>query len=316
MGGSLAETPILEEGTKIMHSLNLASDISMNYVVSKADLEGYDSFYLQCDIPQYEGNVFVGTLRKVLPAVEKGDFCYFTLEGLTAVQIPDRIEAVLYMDKDGRSHYSNTDVYSVAQYAYGQMGKSNASQELKTLCAELLRYGACAQTYKDYRTDFFADKALTQEQTALLAELDTVEFGSTNRTLSDLDSPVAQWVGKALILDSKVTLRYVVEPRTDAEDISVQVRYLDCEGAEQTVILTEGKPYGNKAGCYSFDLDCLLAAELRTVLSAAVYAGETRISNTLEYSIDTYGKGKTGDLGTLCKALLAYSDAAKTFFAN
>ncbi|MBR6826301.1 MAG: hypothetical protein IKM59_07115, partial [Oscillospiraceae bacterium] len=67
-------------------------------------------------------------------------------------------------------------------------------------------------------------------------------------------------------------------------------------------------------GRYSFDFDGLLAAELRTVLSAAVYAGDTRLSNTLEYSVDTYCKGKPGTLGTLCQALMAYADSSKAYF--
>jgi hypothetical protein len=67
---------------------------------------------------------------------------------------------------------------------------------------------------------------------------------------------------------------------------------------------------------YAFTFDGLLAAELRTVLDAAVYAGDTRLSQTLRYSPDTYGNGKSSALLDLCKALFAYSDTAKAFFAN
>mgnify|MGYP003308154046 CR=1 FL=1 len=62
------------------------------------------------------------------------------------------------------------------------------------------------------------------------------------------------------------------------------------------------------------DFDGLLAAELRTVLYATAYMGETPVSNTITYSVDTYGNGRTGALGALCKALMAYSDCAKDFF--
>jgi hypothetical protein len=67
-------------------------------------------------------------------------------------------------------------------------------------------------------------------------------------------------------------------------------------------------------GVYAFTVDTLLAAELRTVVSVQVYEGETPVSCTLQFSADTYGNGRTGDLLDLCKALFAYSDSAKIYF--
>ena len=44
-------------------------------------------------------------------------------------------------------------------------------------------------------------------------------------------------------------------------------------------------------------------------------AGEVQVSPTLQYSGDTYGSNRTGALGELCRAILAYSDAARAYFA-
>ena len=52
------------------------------------------------------------------------------------------------------------------------------------------------------------------------------------------------------------------------------------------------------------------------VLTAQVYEGDTPVSNSTVFSADTYGNGKTGLLGDLCKALFAYSDSAKAYFSN
>ena len=86
------------------------------------------------------------------------------------------------------------------------------------------------------------------------------------------------------------------------------------DGVETELVLTDAKVYNASKNWYVFDMDRLLAAELRTVISAAIYNGNTRLSNTLEYSADTYGNGKSGNLLTLCKAMVAYSDTAKAFF--
>ena len=60
----------------------------------------------------------------------------------------------------------------------------------------------------------------------------------------------------------------------------------------------------------------MCSSDLRAVLSAQIYEGDTPVSHTLQYSPDTYGNNKKGDLLELCKALFAYSDSAKTYFAG
>ena len=140
-----AKEAVLDENIKIYHTLDLASDISINYLVPVADLADYDSFYLEVRIPGREE-----ALR--IDPIDKGIYYYFTLEGLTAVQMGDRITATLYMEKDGRTYYWEPDTYSIAQYAYAQLNKAGVDPKLKALCADLLRYGSKAQIFKAYRT--------------------------------------------------------------------------------------------------------------------------------------------------------------------
>ena len=304
--------PMMDDSISIRHTLNLASDISINYAVAKEELADYDSFYLEVKLPEEDS-----PLR--IEAEDKGSYYYFTLDGLTAVQMSEQLEATLSMQKGSRSYYSSTDQYSIAQYAYTQLGKEDCAPKLKVLCAELLRYGSAAQSFKDYRTDALADRDMTPEQKALLTELTAVSFGSNNRQLGDHSSPTVPWVGKSLILDSKVTLRYVVDLSAysgSIESVSIRVRYTDYSGKEKTAVLTNARAYGAGENYYSFDFDGLLAAELRTILHAAVYVGDSQVSHTLEYSVDTYGANKTGSLGTLCRALMAYSDSANAYFTS
>ncbi len=312
------DTPSMVEGIRILHSLNLASDISINYVVPKTDLEGYEDISLNCILAEYEGNEQTGTSTVTLQPVENGSFYYFTLTGLTAVSMNDEIEASLSMTKDGKSYASETDVYSLAQYAYAQLNKVGITDSLKTLCADLLRYGAAAQSFKGYRTDSLADAAMTEAQKAYLSKVEDVTFGSTNVTLNDCENALVKWVGKTLNLDSKVTLRYVLNLSAytgNLSDLRLRLTYTDIYGKTKTDEVTEFSPYGTQVNIYAFDFDGLLAAELRSEVTAALYAGETQVSDSLVYSADTYGNGKTGELANVCKALFAYSDSAKQFFA-
>jgi hypothetical protein len=92
------------------------------------------------------------------------------------------------------------------------------------------------------------------------------------------------------------------------------VTYKDRQGTLVNTTVENPIAYNTAKGWYAFDFDGLLAAELRTVVSVAVYAGDTRLSETMEYSADSYGNGKTGNLLTVCKAMIAYSDSALAYF--
>ncbi len=310
-----------DSALKLNHSLNLASDISVNYAVAKELLEGYDvnSLTLECTLPRFDGNFLIGESTVRIAPVEQGKYYYFTLEGLTAVNMNDSIQAVLYATKDGQRYCSPVDSYSIASYAYSQLNKAEASRSLKTLCADLLRYGSAAQIHKEYRTTALADSNMTELHRSYLSDLSLVTFGSTNEVLEDMDNAPIVWAGKALDLNSKVSLKFIFslgEYTGAVEELQLKVEYKDLAGDDQTAWVTGAESYGEISGRYAFTFDGLLAAQLRTMVAVAVYAGESRISQTLRYSADTYGNNKTGTLAELCKALYAYSDSALDYFKN
>ncbi len=314
-----AQEPTVDSAVVIRHSLNLASDISINYAVAASQLAAYDSYYLDCVLPVYSGNEKTGTTSIRIEPVLKGSYYYFTLTGVTAVQIGDMIEATLYMTKDGAAYASNADSYSVGTYAYAQLAKTDVADSLKTLCADLLAYGSAAQTFKGYRTDALCDAAMTLEQLSYLSDLSTVTFGNNNSILDDIADPQITWAGKSLNLESKVVLKFVMETgsyKGNVEDLTLRVSFTDYAGQEKTMTLTDPVVYGTTGTRYAFDFDGLLAAELRSVVKVAVYEGDTQVSPTMCYSADTYGNNKTGTLLTLCKALVAYSDSAKAYFVK
>ena len=316
-GGGEAPEPTLDPTITIGHTLNLASDISINYAIPATQLASYDSFYLECVRPVYDGLEYTGEKVVRIEPVANGSLYYFVLTGVTAVEMGNQIQATLYMEKDGAPYISEVDVYSVATYAYNQMSKAGATKALRTLCADLLIYGSAAQTFKGYRTDALVDSAMTEADRAYCSNTEATTFGNNNSLMDDVDIPGITWVGKSLSLESKVVVKFIFDTAAyggNVEDLTLRITYTNYAGESQTVTLSNPTPYGTVAGRYSFDFDGLLAAELRTVADVAVFDGETQVSSTLRYSADTYGNGKTGTLLTLCKALFAYSDSAKAYF--
>ncbi|MBR6825830.1 MAG: hypothetical protein IKM59_04705, partial [Oscillospiraceae bacterium] len=261
--------PTLNESIQISHTLDLASDISINFAVPVTALASYDSFYMECEIPVYEGNAVIGTETTTIEGVEKGSYYYFTLEGLTAVNMNDNIVARVHMTQGTREYYSKDDIYSIAQYAYGQLKKTNVPDRLKILCADLLVYGSYAQTYKGYRTDSLADGAMTDTDRAYCSDLNAVTFGNTNITLTDVDNPTVTWKGKALDLNAKVGIKYIINLANytgTVEDLCLKVSYVNYEGQTAEAYVTESEVYNEAGKLYAFTFDGLLAAELRTVV--------------------------------------------------
>ena len=160
---------------------------------------------------------------------------------------------------------------------------------------------------------------MTAAHKALLTDLSTVTFGNTSLELGFTPDPTVSWAGKALDLQSKVGIRYIVNLtnyKGKVEDLKLHVSYASITGEMHTVVLGAPELYKANGNLYAFTFDGLLAAELRTEVTATVYENDTPVSNDFIYCADTYGNGKTGTLGELCKALFAYSDSAKAYFVK
>ena len=68
---------------------------------------------------------------------------------------------------------------------------------------------------------------------------------------------------------------------------------------------------------YTATYEGLRAAEMRTIVTAAVHEGDTRLSVTYTYSIETYAARATReDVKKICTAMIAYGDSAAAYFAN
>lgn len=316
----LTDAPSVDESLVIRHTLNLGSNIAINYVVSAAQLEGYDSYHLVCELPVYEGNDRIGTkIVTVKPDMRDG-LCYFVLNELNALQMMNEVTAYLALTKDGVDYVSTKDIYSIAAYAFSQLGKPTNSDALKTVCAELLRYGTVAQAWRGYRTDTLACDYLSDEELSYISDLESVEFGQNDRVIPSIENPTVTFAGKSLILDSNIIARFVLDTTAfegDPSELSVHVRYTDIYGKKCYIIHTAGylDPYDVSRNLYALDVSTLRATELRSPLLVQVYHNDEAVSQTLEYSVDTYGNGKTGVLLDLMRAIMAYSDSAKAFFS-
>ena len=311
--------PILDETIKIAHSLNLASDISINYAVKSSYLTDYDRFHLSYSVPKYTGNEITEYTTGTIEGVVNGSYYYFTLKGLNALRMNDMVEATLHMFKGDVEYVSKVDTYSVGTYAYNKLNDANAAEALKKMCANLLQYGAAAQVWKEYRTNALVDANMTAEHKAYLIDTESITFGTVNQKLGDVANAKVTWVGKALILDSQVAVKYVFDASKftgDINNLKLVATFTNKDGQKETVTVEEFEVYNEAKKQYAFIFNGLLAAELRAVVNVAIYAGNTQVSESWNFQADQYAIGKDGALLEMCKALFAYSDSAKAYFGN
>lgn len=309
-----------EEEIPVFHSLSLESSIAINYMVPKTALQDFDSFQLHCTLPVYKGNAEVGekTVTISPQSKENGYWC-FPLTGLNALQMNDTILAQLSMEKNGVSYLSVTDAYSVAQYACSLLRLNSASPSHKKLCANLLQYGSAAQIWKGYRTDALPLLLLTEAEQSLLTDPATVLCADHSASMGNLPDPPVTFIGRSLIMEEKVVIRLYFNPGSlsdNVEDLSVRVSYTNIQGNSKTVIYDDLTPYPTISGSYYIEVDCLNAAEMRTVIHATVCKGDTPVSDTIQYSIESYAATVPGTVALLCKAMLAYGDAAAELFSR
>lgn len=288
-------------------SLTLQDDLVINYKVNEAFFaeSGYTNPYVVFSLNGVETRVTEYT-------VENGRYV-FDFEDIVPHQMNDTIHATLYATYNGIEYASEVREYSVATYCYNMLDKYNTNEyaKLQTLLVDLLNYGAASQVYMDYKTDALVNAKLTEEQKAMGT--------STERTLETvqeleyktIDNPTVQWKGGGLNLQKSVGMRFKITA-DNIENLTVKVTN---DIGEETIIISD--TFETTEGGYYVFFDGLNAGQMSDVVYLTVYDGETAVSNTIRYSIESYAYAKHNssdtNLAELVKAMMKYGDSAKAY---
>ena len=313
------EIDSVENPFPIGHTLSLGDNISINFLFKKEYLQDCRIENISFDVhtPISSVEAHYSSVDAVMS--DYGDYICYTVNDLNATQMTNSIRLNIKLVYEDGIMWTK-EFYSIADYAYSQLSKTSTSDSLKALCANLLQYGAMAQLYKGYRTSDLADANLTDAQRAYCSDLNAVSFDTVNEELEDLSVPSVQWIGKTLDLQSTIALNAYINCSNypgSPTDLRLKVRYTDVHGTENVFYSENYKSYNGSKNIFYATFAGLPAADLRTVLELCVVDAEgTQVSTTVRYSMGSYGNGKTGDLLTLCQALMAYSDSAAAFIRS
>lgn len=287
-------------------SVSLQNNLAINYKVDAALVEAYgfsDPYVI------VEMNGVQTTLTQYSVSNGKLVFCY---RNIAPNQLQDATTATLCATFDGALQTTNPKDYSIADYCYSMLEQYSAGEhaKLRTLLVDLLHYGAASQTYTGYKTDKLVNASLTDAQLKWGTSDDPVLDTVLDTAYKTVENPGAIWQGAGLYLQDSVTMRLkFTAESTDGLAVRIQ------SNADSWTIPAD--QFVTQNGMHFVYFNGLTADQLRQKVYLTVYAGDTPVSNTVCYSVESYAYDKQNStimgLSDLVKAMMRYSDSAYSY---
>ncbi len=297
----------------------LESDLRLQIVAKVADkITDPSKIWLIVESTDKDGNVITEVVNPyhAYPADEAHTaFVYrFNATRVAAKEIGDEISVTFCVNKDGVKHAANTVKCNIISY-YKAAKNAGASEVVMNALDAMMNYGAAAQEYFNYKTDALAttlagvEKIDYSNDTSVKVDASTVqrEEGLTEYTYRGLS---------AFLVDKVVTV--VTFNGVADETLVFKGSYEDIKGNVKTF----EKAVTIVDGVVTVEVDAIAAKDLRQVFTGALYRGDTQVSNSVTTGFEAYATQAISKLASesllhaVCRAALAYSDAAKAYFLS
>ena len=294
----LEEKPALPEFKVAGATLSLGESIAINFKVNADVYTSYENVYgiAVCDGDEVR-------IEGVLGADGKYAFSYSNLTPKMA-KVP--VTFTLYGTSGGQS-YTKTVEYSIYKYCTNQFSRTT-DEAFKTLLTDFINYAAALQVYTDYNTDDLANTDF--DQTYASATL-TDPVSQLNLTYATVENPTVAWKGAGLAIQDTVNARLTFQ----AADITGLTIKFVISGVTYSVdTFTPVSGYTDRYYVYFGDI---LPREMRSAFTATAYVNDVAVSNTIQYSIQSYVVGKTNlgnNISDLLVAMLKFGDACAAYF--
>ena len=297
----LVEKPALPVFKIASANLLITDSISINFKVNKNVYEGYNNVYavIEC-------NGETVTITNPTYHEEDNQRYYFTFSGIGPQMMKDDVNITLYGTANGEE-YTNSVSYSVYRFCTRQIANNTSDAAYCKVLTDLLNYGAAAQVYVGYKTDDLANAGIDQSYASdTLAE----PVSQLNLTYATIENPIVAWKSAALYFESRVSPRLQIQ----ADDITgLSVKFV-IDGVEYVVDTFE--PREGYTDRYYVTFEGVSPTMMRSAFTATVYKDGVAVSNTLQYSIQTYVVGKTvsdGGINDLLIAMLKFGDSCAAY---
>lgn len=285
-------------------SLDLQSNLTINYRVSASLLNaGYTNLYAKF--------VFNGKEYLVEQYSLINDEVVFSFRNIAAQYMGDVVTATLYGTYNGEEYSSKSVNYSILQYCNNMLSRMNSDSytDFRTLLVDLLNYGSSAQEYQSYKTDELVNQNLTEVQKSWATNSTPEINNNLNTKYNTVNSPSVLWRGANLDLRYSITVRLLfITESTDGLRFKVESGS-DVWWIEASEILVSDN------GLYMIAFDKLNAGRMRNLLYITAYKDGKAVSNTVQYSIESYAASQSTGANTklvnLLINMMKYGDSAR-----
>ena len=301
-----------EEETKVIPiilklrwaTITMQSNLTINFKTSAEVFNEYSDIYVVFDFRGQE------TVLQSPGALDGENRLVFPFTGVASSWMAEDVSATIYGTFNGEVVKGETTVYSVKKYCMSQIGKGTDS--VKKMYVDLLNYGSAAQLHVGYNVDNLANKDLTEEQQAYGTSTIPAMTDYQNAKYEEIENAKVAFKTVNLIFDSSVICRLsFVLNEGELDDYTIKVK---TERTEWIFDKDDFVPDPNNAGRWLLNFDGMFANEMRTKFYVTAYQGETVVSNTVRYSLESYvarnyGKEGKETLSAMILGMLRYGDA-------
>lgn len=275
-------------------SMTVGSTLAMNYYVAGCIGSNY-----------YMTFTVNGTVSEPVTGINQYGYLMFTFDNIPPHMMSETISAMVY-DGEGNALLDEAFEFSVKEYATKVLSLYGNDEKLSNLVADMLKYGAAAQRYKNFALNSLATTDIDLTDKGNTSTPTNTDDARTNVIEADtgIDKNVYAFTatGVRFDFDNKIYVKF----KTD--DIS-KIK-LTCNGKNVTASIEAGE------GIYVFYTDGISATEFDKVFTFQLYVDDV-LCQTITYSVNSYAyakyDGQTDGISDLVIALYRYGLSAKEY---
>lgn len=285
---------------------SFGAEILMNVGTRTAQVNAFDEVY--CKFTREDGVETDVPLSKSRVSGSNTMFPY----GVTPQSMSSPVKITYYGKVDGMLVWGPEYTYTMTtNYIVPQLNKST-SEVYKKFLVELMYYGAAAQVYNNWKTDKPMTDELTDEQKALHDTSTPTLKNITNTKQVEIANAKTTWRAVNVEYGSVTVMLLKTRAYTPTADLKAVVQVAG-EPQQRVYYYSENPEYfveENGGICFRFE-ECN-ANKLRSAVDVTLYEGDTAITNTIRYSVESYcATRKEGTtIYPFTQQLMRYADAA------
>ncbi len=309
--------PLTDSSLTFSMNISVGAEMTVSYNISASAVSKYEDFYLEVKKENAGGEpsiVTYGLTEEHNAMGNIADLFYFaTYTGISAKEMGDNFATTLYATaSDGTVYRGNTVNESIKAYLISRFELANATDELKTMAIDMLRYGAAAQIRFDYNTGNLVTKDLTAAQ--LVYATQGIPDAVDKQTVTGSGQNISTNITLSSKVDMKLTCMYTPADPTQAKFVVMDTQ----EGK----ILAE-LPVEMVAGllCTATYSD-VGAKQMRRTIAVCLFDNGLPVSKMLTWSVESFVAQTRANANAsqaeidMVNAMLTYGDSVAAYMTS